>query len=335
MADVAILGAGNWGTTLAQVVARGGREVSLWTRRKALVTQINRKRENPRYLPGVALSEGITATSSLARCVGAAPVVFFVVPSKAFRAVAREAGETLQPDQLTLHATKGIEPGSHKRMSQLLMEESCALQIGVISGPNIAREICEGKPAGVVVATRFPRLFRAARDLLHGPLLRVYDNDDVVGVELAGALKNVVAIAGGMATAMDLGENAKALLMTRGLSEVARVGVALGAQPTTFAGVAGVGDLIVTCTSTQSRNHRVGAALARGQSLPDAIQSLGMVAEGVGTAAVVRDIVERKGLDAPLLTGVHRVLEGALSPQQALQELMRLDSVPDVAPALR
>lgn len=335
MADVAVLGAGNWGTTLAQVIAENGAAVSLWARRKALVTQINKHRENARYLAGIPLSERITATTDLAEAVQGAPVVLFVVPSKAFRAVARVVGDTLQPDQLVLHATKGIEPVSHKRMSQLIMEETCALQLGVASGPNIAREICEGKPAGIVVATAFPGVAKAARELLHCARLRVYDNDDVVGVELAGALKNVVAIAGGMATAMQLGENAKALLMTRGLSEVARVGVAMGARPTTFAGVAGIGDLIVTCTSTQSRNHRVGAALARGKTLKQAVKALGMVAEGVGTAAVVRDIAERKGLDTPLLIGVHRVLEGELSPQQALSHLMGLDALPDVAPALR
>ncbi len=335
MADVAVLGAGNWGTTLAQVIADNGYEVSLWARRKALVTHINKHHENKRYLAGIPLNPGITATTDIAQCVDAVPVVLFVVPSKAFREVAREVGDTLQPDQVVLHATKEIEPGSQKRMSQLLMEETCALQIGVASGPNIAREICEGKPAGIVVATAFPRVFRAARKLLHCPRLRVYDNDDVVGVELAGALKNVVAIAGGMATAMGLGENAKALLMTRGLSEVARIGVAMGARPTTFSGVAGIGDLIVTCTSTQSRNHRVGAALAEGKTLKQAVKALGMVAEGVRTAAVVRDISERRGIEAPLLVGVHRVLDGELSPQQALQHLMGLDAMPDVAPALR
>lgn len=335
MADVAVLGAGNWGTSLAQLIAENGHSVRLWARRKALANQINRRRENAKYLEGIELSEGITATAELADAVRDAPVILFVVPSKAFRAVAREVGDTLRPDQLVLHATKGIEPGTHQRMSQLLMEETCALQIGVASGPNIAREICEGKPAGIVVATAFPRVAAAARRLLHCPRMRVYDNEDLVGVELAGALKNVVAIAAGMATAMGLGENAKALLMTRGLSECARIGVAMGARPATFAGVAGMGDLIVTCTSTLSRNHRVGAALAGGKTLKQAIKALGMVAEGVGTAAVVRDIAQRREIDAPLLIGVHRVLDGELTPQQALQHLMGLDALPDVAPALR
>ena len=335
MADVAVLGAGNWGTTLAQVIAEGGHSVALWTRRKALATQINKHRENKRYLDGFTLSDRIEATTDLAACVQSAPVVLFVVPSKAFRYVARDVGEVLEPHQLVLHATKGIEPVTHLRMTQIIMQETCSLQLGVASGPNIAREICEGKPAGIVVATAFPRVAAAAKRLLHGRRLRVYDNDDVIGVELAGALKNVVAIAGGMATAMQLGENAKALLVTRGLSEIARVGVAMGARPTTFAGVAGMGDLIVTCTSTQSRNHRVGAALAQGKTLKQAVKALGMVAEGVRTAAVVRDIAERRGIEAPLMITVHRVLEGELSPQAGLAALMALEAVPDVAPSLR
>jgi len=326
-----VLGAGNWGTTLAHLMAAEGHDVLLWCRRKEQATEVNKKHTNSRYLEGITLSKRLRATTDLAKAVRDVPVVLVVIPSKQFRSVAHAAGDLLEPEQLVVHATKGIEAKTYRRMSEILREETCCRQIGVLSGPNIAMEICQGKPAGTVVASAFPRVIQAVAALLHSPRMRVYDSNDVLGVELAGALKNIVALAAGMATQMELGENAKALLIARGLAEMAMVGSALGAAPTTFSGVAGVGDLVVTCASTLSRNHRVGAALARGEKLDYVVNNLGMVAEGVHTARVAREIVEEHGLDTPLMLAVYRVLYDDVSPADALRGLMALSSRPDVA----
>jgi glycerol-3-phosphate dehydrogenase (NAD(P)+) len=335
--EIAVIGGGSWGTTLADVIGAAGHPVHLWARSEEACREINKKHTNARYLKDLSLSERIEATPDLQQAVAGKRIVLMVVPSKAFRSVVEHMGDILTPDQYVLHATKGLEPGTHFRMSQIILQETCVRQIGVLSGPNIAPEICAGKPAGIVLASRFPMVVEAGQRVLvckDLPRLRVYNNDDVVGVELAGALKNIVAIAAGIVTAMELGENTKALLMTRGLAEIARVGVAMGARALTFSGVAGIGDLIATCASPLSRNHRLGAALAHGKTLEEAVDSLGMVAEGVNTTAVVREVIEQHGLDAPLLETVHRVLFRGLSPADAVLELMRLSSRDDVDHAL-
>jgi len=316
-------------------MADEGHDVLLWCRREEQAAEINDAHTNGRYLPDIALSPRLGATADLAEAVRDVPVVLVVIPSKSFREVSRAAGELLEPEQFVVHGTKGIEADTWLRMSQVLRQETCVRQVGVLSGPNIAMEICQGKPAGTVIASPFPRVVEAVCALLHSPRLRVYDNDDVVGVELAGALKNIVALAAGMATEMDLGENAKALLIARGLAEISLVGATLGARPATFNGMAGMGDLVVTCASRMSRNHRVGAALARGETLDHVVKDLGMVAEGVHTARVARQIIEEHRLDAPLLTGVYRVLYDGVTPMDALRQLMALESRPDVAPELR
>jgi glycerol-3-phosphate dehydrogenase (NAD(P)+) len=280
-AAVSVLGAGNWGTTLAHLIGENGFPVRLWARNVELATEIAERRTNTQYLPGLTLSAKIQPTSDLDEAVRGATLLFIVIPSQAFRLVCTQIGGLVTPAQLAVHATKGLELSTYKRMTEIMLEETCLRQIGVLSGPNIAREMCEGKPAGTVIASRFPRVIEVARNYLKSRRLRVYANSDVVGVELGGTLKNIIAIAAGMATQMQLGENAKSLLITRGLSEIARLGVALGSDPMTFSGLAGIGDLMVTCASPISRNHRVGAALARGLSLSEAVESLGMVAEGI------------------------------------------------------
>jgi len=329
-----VLGAGNWGTTIAHLIGDNGQPVRLWARSHEAAAEINERHTNERYLSGLTLSENIQATSSLADAVEGAELILLVIPSQAFREVSAQLGELVQPNQLAVHATKGLELGSYRRMTEILAEETCLRQIGVLSGPNIAREMCAGKPAGTVVASRFPRVIEATREALRSTKLRVYGNTDVVGVELAGTLKNIVAIAAGMATQMELGENAKALLITRGLSEIARLGVALGADPMTFSGLAGIGDLLVTCASPISRNHRVGAALARGLTLAEAVDSLGMVAEGVKAAKIAHELSHRHGLRMPLLEGVYRVLYDGLTPLQGLRELMSGAVQDDIDPSL-
>jgi glycerol-3-phosphate dehydrogenase (NAD(P)+) len=331
---VAVLGAGNWGTTVAHLIGANGFPVWLWARSAELCREIEHEHTNTRYLPGLTLSPNIRPTDDLARAVRDVDLMFVVIPSQAFRSVCSELGPLVRPQQFAVHATKGLELGSHKRMSEILLEETCLRQHGVLSGPNIAREMCEGKPAGTVLASHFPRVIRRATELLRSKQLRVYANTDVVGVELAGTFKNVIAIAAGMATEMKLGENAKSLLITRGLSEIARLGVALGADPMTFSGVAGIGDLMVTCASPLSRNNRVGAALARGESLDQAIASLGMVAEGVKAAKIAWELTNAMGIRSPLIQGVYKVVHEQLEPRVALRELMSGAAQDDIDPSL-
>lgn len=328
---VSVLGSGSWGTTLAQLIASNGHDVHLWGRAGSTAVEINRKHTNRQYLGNARLSRRLKATDDLARAVDRVPLLLLVVPAKAFRQLCGLLGPLVTPDQWVVHATKGFEAETHYRMSEILVQETCIRQFGVLSGPNIAPEIVAGKPAGTTIASRFPEVVREASRLLKSDRFRVYSSADVVGTELAGALKNIVAIAAGIAAQFDLGENAKALLITRGLGEIARLGMALGANPVSFSGVAGVGDLIVTCTSPLSRNHRVGAALARGEKLEQIVADLGMVAEGVNTCLTAHRLVARLGIDAPLLHAVYRIVHEGLSPREALGQLMSLESRPDVA----
>jgi glycerol-3-phosphate dehydrogenase (NAD(P)+) len=332
---VAVLGAGNWGVTLAHVIAENGSSVDLYARDVDQVVEINERRTSGRAVPGLVIGAGVRATVDLRAAVEGAELVVFVVPSQGFRSLARAAGEHLAPEQLVIHATKGLELGTHARMSTILAEETCVRQVGVLAGPNIAAEIARGRPAGTTVATRFPRVFDVGRAVLASPLLVVLRGTDVLGVELCSALKNVVAVAAGMASQMGLGENAKALLATRGMSDIARLSLRLGAERATFHGLAGIGDLIVTCASEKSRNHRLGAAIARGARLNEALAELGMVAEGVYASIAAHDLARSHGVDVPVLERVYRVLHEGLAPEKALAELLRLDVEPEPPDALR
>jgi glycerol-3-phosphate dehydrogenase (NAD(P)+) len=244
--------------------------------------------------------------------------------------VCRELGELLRPEHLVVHGIKGLEAESHLRMSQVLLEETCVRQYGVLSGPNIANEVARGKPAGTVIATRFPRVAALVRRALACPQLRVFESADVCGVELLGALKNVIAIGAGMADQLGLGDNAKALLITRGLSEMMRLALVLGAEPATTAGLAGIGDLMVTCASPLSRNHRVGAALARGTRLDDALNEIGMVAEGVYASRAACELARRHGIEVPVFEHIQRVLHQGMSVDAALSALMELPTGHDL-----
>lgn len=328
---VAVLGAGNWGTTLAHLVAGNGRRVWLWTRTREQADEVNDRHTNEHYAPGLAIDHKVKATEELERVLGECPLALLVVPSQAFREVCRRAGDVLRPDHVVLHATKGLERGTHRRMTEILLEETCVRLFGVVSGPNIAPEIAAGKPAGTVVASHVPRVVELGREVLTSRRFMTFAGDDVCGIELAGALKNVVALAAGMAEAMDVGENAKALLVTRGLAEISRLSFAMGARPATFGGLAGIGDLMVTCASRHSRNHRVGEALARGESLESVTTRLGMVAEGVHTVVSARELATLHDIEAPVVDRVHRVLYEGLAPQAALEELMALRTGRDVA----
>ena len=330
MMSIAVLGAGNWGTTLSDLIASNGHAVHLWTRQQNQRDEINARHTNEVAVPGLRLPDGVSATSDLGEAVRGAEIVLVVIPSQAFREVASELGDVLEPEQIVLTATKGLERESNARMTEILLEETCAKQIGVLSGPNLAPEIARHKPAGTVVASHFPHVIELARKALSCPRLMVFAGNDVLGVELAGALKNVVAIAAGAATQMDVGENAKSFLVTRGLAEYTRLAVTMGASPLTFAGLAGIGDLMVTCASPISRNHRVGAGLARGEPLAAVLEKLGMVAEGVYAAVAARALTRKHHVEAPLLDRVYRLLYEGLACDEALRELMTLPAGRDV-----
>jgi glycerol-3-phosphate dehydrogenase (NAD(P)+) len=328
--SVSVVGAGNWGTTLAHLIGSNGFSTRLYTRDREQQNEINERRTNQRSAPGLVISPNVRAVTDSKQAISEAELVVIAIPSQAFREVSRLLGEDLGPEQIVIHATKGLEMGTHRRMSEILHEETCARQIGVLAGPNIAVEVGQGKPAGTMIASRFPYVVELGRLALSSPQMMVFAGADVLGVELCGALKNVVAIAAGIADEMQFGDNAKAFLVTRGMSEMMRLAFAMGAEPMTLSGLAGIGDLTVTCASPLSRNHRIGVALARGESLEGAVARLGMVAEGVYASLSARALSSAYGIDMPLFERVDRILHEGLAPREAVRELMRLPAGRDV-----
>ncbi|MEE8409223.1 MAG: NAD(P)H-dependent glycerol-3-phosphate dehydrogenase [Myxococcota bacterium] len=329
--DVQVVGGGAFGTALANILAGLDRRVRLWVRREDQAAEINERHTNNRYLEGYELAPSLEATTDLAAGVRRARIVLVVLPSTAFRGVVKEIGETIKGDQILLHATKGIEIGTFKRMSQILRQETCALKIGVLSGPNLAREIMAGQPAGSLVASRYDEVVSATQQAFAGGLFRVYGGRDVVGTEVGGSFKNIIAIAAGVATGLGLGDNAKALLVTRGLNEMARFGRSMGAAIVTFGGLAGIGDLMATCASPLSRNHQVGARLGKGETLDDILQSMTHVSEGVPTAKAVHAYAQAKGLDLPIVAAVNAMLYEGRSASDAVEELMALPTGDEMA----
>jgi len=327
---VAVLGAGNWGVALAHVVACNGHHVQLWTRDAQQAEEINAEHRSERQQPGLAIAPGVHACVGLADAIEHADVLFIVVPSQAFRDVCRSLAPLARPDHAAVSCAKGLETRTHLRMTQVLMQETCIRQVGVLSGPNIANEIAQGQPAGTVIATRFPRVASAVTRALSCRRLRVFESSDVCGVELLGALKNVLAIGAGMAEQLAVGDNAKALLVTRGLSEMMRIVLAVGAEPATTAGLAGIGDLMVTCASPLSRNHRLGAALARGESLAAALRQIGMVAEGVYASRSACELAGRYDIEIPVFAHIDKVLHENMPVGEALDALMGLPTGHDL-----
>jgi glycerol-3-phosphate dehydrogenase (NAD(P)+) len=307
---------------LAHLGALTGQATTLWVRDKEVVASINAEHRNRRYLSDVRIDDGVRATDDLEQAVRDAALVVFAIPSGVFRAVAGQAGAFVQGDQVLVSATKGLEPGTFSRMSQVLGEETCAKKVGAISGPNLAKEILQGQPSATVVASRYKEVVALTARLLHGPTFRIYGNHDVKGVELAGALKNVIAIASGVAAGLGFHHNVRALLVTRGLSEVARLGVKLGADPLTFSGLAGIGDMLVTCGSELSRNFRVGLGLAQGQTLEAVLGGLKEVAEGVNTTRVAVALARSVGVPMPITEGVHALLFERRTPADIMHALM-------------
>jgi glycerol-3-phosphate dehydrogenase (NAD(P)+) len=313
---VTVLGAGSWGTTVAALVA-GRHDTLLWARDPEQAQAIDRTRENAKYLAGVPLPDRLRATSDLAEAAGHAQVLIVGVPSSAFRATLTEAAPSVEPWIPVVSLAKGLEQHSRLRMTEVIREVLPGHPTAALTGPNIAREIAGGSAAAAVVATPDLEVAAALQRLLQRGVFRIYTNHDVIGCELGGALKNVIAIASGIAQGLFVGDNTRSAVMTRGLAELTRLGVALGADAATFAGLAGMGDLVVTCMSPHSRNRHVGEQLGLGRPLDEILGEMHMVAEGVRTAATVHEIADEVGIAMPVCDTVYRVVTGQISASDA------------------
>lgn len=332
----AVLVAGSWGTALARVLADNGHEVTLWTRNQAQAEEINVQRRNNRFLPEVRLPSNIRATTDLSEALSGAKLALFAAPSSAMREVARMAAPHLAADAVVVHAAKGFERKTLKRMSTVLAEELGREENAIVclSGPSHAEEVIDRQPTTVVVAS--PELDNAyiAQDLfMNDAYFRVYTNPDLIGVETSGSVKNIIALGAGLSDGLGFGDNAKAALITRGLAEIARLGTAMGANPLTFAGLAGVGDLVVTCTSRHSRNWRAGSMLAQGLALEDVLQQMGMVVEGIRTTESAYALARKYNVEMPITAQLHEVLFHGKEPKQAVLDLMGRDRTHELAQA--
>ncbi|MGD9763794.1 MAG: NAD(P)H-dependent glycerol-3-phosphate dehydrogenase [Candidatus Binatia bacterium] len=322
VARVAVIGAGSWGTTVASLAARNVPTV-LWARNPAVAAEVDTRRMNSRYLGTCLVPRELRATASMADAVSEAEVIFMGVPSHGFRATLERVREFARPAVPVISLAKGLEQGTLLRMTQIVDEVLPGHPAGVLTGPNLALEIMAGFAAASVVAMEDEGIVRRVQAIFKSPFFRVYTNQDVVGCEIAGALKNVIAIAAGMGDGLGVGDNTKAAVMTRGLAELTRLGVAMGGEPHTFAGLAGMGDLVATCMSKQSRNRYVGEQLGRGRTIRDICAEMHMVAEGVKTSRVVIELGEKYGVEMPIAREVFRVLHEGSSAQQAYRGLRR------------
>ncbi|HUG54989.1 MAG TPA: NAD(P)H-dependent glycerol-3-phosphate dehydrogenase [Vicinamibacteria bacterium] len=319
--NVGVLGAGSWGTALAAHLARCGHAVTLWARDAELARVMDERRENPRYLPGVPLPP-LEATGDFARALAEAEMAVVVVPSEFCRGIYRALHACAQPGAVLVSATKGLDLETHARMSELAAAEAPGRPLAVLSGPSFAAEVARGQPTTVVVASALLAVAEGVQHAVSGRTFRAYSSDDVVGVELGGALKNVIAIAAGIVDGLGYGHNTVAALVTRGLAEITRLSVARGARPDTLSGLAGLGDLVLTCTGALSRNRRLGQALGQGRPLAEALESLGMVAEGVRTTLAACALAAETGVEMPIAQQMRAVLYGGRPPRAAVEELM-------------
>ena len=318
---IAVVGAGSWGTTVASTVAQN-QSTMLWARRTALAQQITTGHENIDYLRGVALTESLLCSSNLQDVVRDASIVMMAVPSNGFRDVLVEVAKYVSPEVPIVSLTKGLERDTLKRMSEVVADVLPRHCVAVLTGPNLAHEILAGQPAATVVGCSDDEIAKQIQVLLTRPTLRVYTNPDVVGCEIGGVVKNVIAIAAGIVEGMGFGDNSKATLITRGLAEMSRLGIALGANPNTFTGLAGIGDVVATCASAQSRNTAVGVRLGKGESIESITASMKMVAEGVKSSLSVLQLAQRFKVDMPITEQVAAVCEGTISARDSLVRLM-------------
>jgi glycerol-3-phosphate dehydrogenase (NAD(P)+) len=325
MNRIAVIGAGSWGTALANLLAKKGVDTILWSFEAEVAEAIRREHRNPTYLSEIVLDPSLRVTESIAEAAEGAEVVVSVSPSHVVRTVMQQVAPFIGADTLLVSASKGIEEDSLETMDGVLAEvvgESAVGRMAFLSGPSFALEVALEHPTAVTMASRDPETARVAQELFQTDYFRVYTNPDVPGVELGGALKNVIAIAAGAVDGLGFGHNTRAALITRGLAEITRLGVSLGADPLTFAGLAGMGDLILTCTGPLSRNHAVGVELGRGRAIGDILAGMSMVAEGVRTAKAARALAVREGIEMPIVEEVYALLYENRAPREAVENLM-------------
>jgi len=325
MTRAAVFGTGSWGTAFAKVLADAGTDVVLWARRPEVAETVRTTRENPDYLPGIRLPEHVTATADAREALGGADLVVLAVPSQSLRENLAAWAPHLPPGAPLVSLMKGVELGTTKRMSEVIAEvaDVPVSQVAVVTGPNLAREIAEGQPAASVVACADLETATWLQKACHAPYFRPYTNTDVVGCELGGAVKNVIALVVGIAAGMGFGDNTKASLITRGLAETARLGMAMGADPMTFAGLAGLGDLVATCSSPLSRNRTFGERLGRGETLEEVVAATRQTAEGVKSCRPILELAQRHGVDVPLTEAAVAVIFEGMRPAEGVQLIMQ------------
>jgi glycerol-3-phosphate dehydrogenase (NAD(P)+) len=322
--DVAVIGAGSWGTTVATLCARRTR-TTLWARRDELARTINDEHVNPDYLPDHELHADLVATSDLAEALDGAGAVFVAIPSSGFRETLEAMNGHVADDVPVISLTKGFEKGTRKRMTEIIEEVLPGRPVGVLAGPNLAKEVLDGYAAAAVIALTDEASAEEIQGVIRQTLFRVYTGDDIVGIEVAGALKNVVAIAAGMAEGLGTGDNTRAMTIARGVAELSRLGMAMGGEARTFAGLAGLGDIMATCISPLSRNHRVGVMIGEGMTIEEVTAEMNQVAEGVNTAATAVELADELGVDAPICHEVNGVVNEGRTAREAFRGLLRIE----------
>lgn len=320
--SVAVLGAGSWGTALALLLHRKGHGVKLWTRSEEQYQEIIETRQNAKYLPDISLPDSLEICTDIEEAVSSAEVILTVVPSQSVRSVLKLAAPYIDKDSIVVNAAKGLEQNTHLRMSQVVSEELPNNPYAILSGPSHAEEVCRDMPTTVAVASCKRNVAEKIQDIFITPNFRVYTNPDVAGVELGGALKNVIAFGAGISDGLGFGDNAKAALMTRGIREIARLGNAVGANIATFAGLSGIGDLIVTCTSMHSRNRRAGILIGQGNNLEDTLKKIGMVVEGITTTKVAYELACKYEIEMPITREIYNILYCGRNAKDAVTNLM-------------
>jgi glycerol-3-phosphate dehydrogenase (NAD(P)+) len=330
LSKISVIGGGSFGTVIANIIALNGHDVRFWMRSEELANEVNRSHENSQYLPGYPLDHLVVATHDMATAVGGSEVIFVAVPSASFRQVVKNMIEHAPAEVILVSTTKGIESGTFDLMSQILIEEAPAARVGVLSGPNLAKEIASKDLTGTVIASNHEEVRGRVKEVLKSEFFRVYTNDDMFGVELGGSLKNIYAIIAGIAAALGMGYNTNSMLVTRSLTEMARFGKELGADPMTFLGLAGVGDLVVTCSTPLSRNYRIGLALGQGKTIDAAVAEVGQVAEGVNTVKQVKEKADELGVYMPLASGLFRIIYENESMENIISSLMLSEQALDV-----
>jgi len=322
---IAVIGAGGWGTTLANLLAEKGYKVKLWAHEKDVVKEINEKKENSRFLSGIKLSDNIEATDDLKGAVVGSEIIITAIPSSFLRDMAKKMSEFISKDTIVVSVTKGLEDVTFKRMSEVLEEELDGIKVVALSGPNHAEEVARKIPTATVIASKHLGVLPKVKEVLKTDYFKIYPHDDIIGIEICGAIKNITALAVGACDGLKLGDNAKASIITLGLTEMSRVGRFFGAKRTTFYGLAGVGDLVATCTSKHSRNRFVGERIAAGRNFEEIKEEMhGMVAEGVKTVRAVYDLAQKEKIDLPLTTQVYKVLYEKKDLKKAIKDLITL-----------